>query len=115
MTHVREAFVHEAELRLEAGADPASPGAAVTTALCGHWEHEGACRWPHNNDIETSTAVARFRTLFVAPAADEDQIRERIDRGLRESEGWTVVSTRARPVSTREQPLARRLVAGPAA
>ena len=115
MTKAREAFVHEAELRLEAGTDPASLGAAVTTELCGHWEHEGACRWPHNNDIETVDAVARFRTLFVAPATDEDEVRERIDRSLRESAGWAVLRTQARPVSPEEQLLARRLAAAPTA
>jgi hypothetical protein len=114
MTLPHGAFVHEAELRLEAGTDPASPGAVVTTALCGHWEHDGPCRWPHNNDIDASGAVATFRTLFVAPAADEAEVRERIERGLQESAGWAVLRSHARPVATREQPLARRLAELPA-
>jgi hypothetical protein len=105
----RLAFVHEAELRLEAGTDPAAVGAAVTTALCGHWEHEGLCRWPHNNAIEACGAGASFRTLFAASATDEDEVRERIERGLREASGWVVLETRARPVSSPERPLARRL------
>ena len=32
----------EAELLLADDTDPAAPGAAVTVALCGHWEHEGS-------------------------------------------------------------------------
>src|SRR4029079_9373602 len=45
------ALVIDADLELAPGTDERAPGAAVTTALCGHWEHEGACRWPHNTDI----------------------------------------------------------------
>ena len=40
----RRSFVHEADLWLAGGVDPAAVGAAVTAALCGHWEHEGPCR-----------------------------------------------------------------------
>ncbi len=106
---LNEAFVHEAELRLEHGTDPAAPGAAVTIALCDQWEHEGPCRWPHNSSVETSGTTASFRTLFVAPAAEEDQVRELIDRALREASGWAVLEARRRPVSLEEQPLAARL------
>jgi hypothetical protein len=41
MADTRTAFVHEAHLELEPGTDPAAVGAAVTTALCGHWEQKG--------------------------------------------------------------------------
>jgi hypothetical protein len=108
----RLAFVHEAELQLEPGTDPAAVGAAVTTALCGHWEHEGPCRWPHNNAVDTSGAATSFRTVFVAPAADEDDVRERIVRALGETEGWVVLETRKRSIELRERPLARRLAGG---
>ena len=113
MTHVRAAFVHEAELQLHKGTDPAEVGAAVTTALCGHWEHEGPCRWPHNNDIELSDPVANFRTLFVAPSTEEDDVRERIERSPREGVGWAVLRTQSRPLSAPEEPLARRLATTP--
>lgn len=33
---------------LDAGGDPRALGGAVTAALCGHWEHDGRCRWPHH-------------------------------------------------------------------
>jgi len=106
-------FAHEAELRLEPGTDPAVIGGAVTTALCGHWEHNGPCRWPHNNDAEPDDPVVRFRTIFVAPAADEAEVRERIERSLREGAGWVVLSSSARPVAASEEPLARKLAATP--
>jgi hypothetical protein len=71
----REAFVQEAELLLADDTDPAAPGEAVTVALCGYWEHEGPCRWPHNNAIVTDGGgTARFRTLFVADGAEEQAV-----------------------------------------
>ena len=109
MTGARVAFIHEAELQLHDGTGPAAVGAAVTTALCGHWEHEGPCRWPHNNDIEFSDSTANFRTLFVAPATEEDDVRERVERSLREGVGWAVLRTQSRPITPPEEPLARRL------
>jgi len=45
------AYVLEARLELDDGLDPAAVGAAVTVELCGHWEHAGPCRWPHNSEI----------------------------------------------------------------
>jgi len=109
MADQRVAFVHEAELRLDAGSDPDAVGAAVTVALCGHWEHEGPCRWPHNNAIEPLGSGAIFRTIFVAAASDEVQVRERIERALREGTGWVVQRTQPRRVSPDEVPLAQRL------
>jgi len=91
------------------GDDPAAPGGAVTHVLCGPWDHEGACRWPHNNAIDTTAIPARFRTLFVAHAADEPEIRGRIDTALRGGDGWSVMSTGPRPVVDTERSLARRL------
>ena len=37
-------YVTWARLALAPGTDPAAVGAAVTTELCGHWEHEPPCR-----------------------------------------------------------------------
>jgi hypothetical protein len=113
MTPRREAFVHEAELRLDDGTDPAVPGAAVTTALCGHWEHDGPCRWPHNNDMRVDADSATFRTLFIASAADEPDVRERIDRILRTAPGWTVLRIGPRAVEPDEQSLAEGLARTP--
>jgi hypothetical protein len=109
MAEGRVAFVHEALLQLAPGTDGAAVGAAVTTALCGHWEHDGPCRWPHNNSIEGAGSGVNFRTLFVASAADEARVRELIERSLRDGTGWVVRRTRSRPVSPAEAPLAARL------
>jgi hypothetical protein len=109
------AYVVEAELLLDAGLDPAAVGAAVTVELCGHWEHEGACRWPHNSAIDDSHDPARLRTLFVADAAEAAAVGDRIGAALRGATAWRVVSIRSRAVAPVERPLAERLLAGPRA
>jgi hypothetical protein len=112
----REAFVQEAELLLADDTDSAEPGAAVTIALCGYWEHEGPCRWPHNNAITAEHgAAARFRTLFVADGAEEQSVRDLIVGALGDATGWTVTSTATRPVAESEHDLARRLLSTRAA
>jgi len=107
------AFVLEAEITLSRGLDPAAVGAAVTVELCGHWEHEGACRWPHNSAIDTNEQPARFRTLFVADQSEESDVRERIEASLHGAEAWRVESVRSRPVAASERALAQLLLTGP--
>ena len=102
----RSPFVHEAVLAFADGTDPASPGAAVTVELCGHWEHEGGCRWPHNNEIRLEGDVATFRVVFVAPPAEEHEVRERIELALRSACG-------SRRLQLQERALADRLADTP--
>ena len=111
----RGPFVHEVELVLDESVDSAEPGAAVTVALCGHWEHEGPCRWPHNNQLDTSGAPARFRTVFAADAADEAEVRSRIDEALAGDDRWSVRSSGKRPLAPDELELGDRLATGPRA
>ena len=77
------AFVVAAQLELRAGCDAAAVGAAVTVELCGHWEHDGPCRWPHNSAIDAERRPAPFRTVFVAGASEEPHVRARIEAALR--------------------------------
>lgn len=107
------AFVVEAELVLRDGFDPAAVGAAVTVELCGHWEHDGPCRWPHNSAIEAERDPARFRTLFVADHREAELVRERVETVLRGESGWRLVSVRSRPVADAERALAEGLLASP--
>jgi hypothetical protein len=104
----RRAFVHEAELELGSAVDPAAVGAAVTVALCGHWEHEGPCRWPHNNAIAETGDTVTFRTLFVALPADEKNVRDLIDGALRRDQ-HAVLRAGAREVTPNERELAQKL------
>ena len=109
------AYVIEAQLVLDDELDPGAVGAAVTAELCGHWQHEGACRWPHNSAIETDREPALFRTLYVAAEYERDEVRDRIEHALRGAEAWQVVALRERPVAGSERALAERLRSGPRA
>jgi hypothetical protein len=105
--------VLEARLTLAGGVDPAAVGAAVTVELCGHWEHEGPCRWPHNSSIDAAREPALFRTLFVCDEADAARVGERIERALRGGTGWRVLSLGERAVAASERAVAERLRSGP--
>jgi hypothetical protein len=111
----RRAYVLDAHLTLSGGFDPAGVGAAVTAELCGHWEHEGLCRWPHHSAIDAAHTPARFRTLFVADDDEAADVRERIEATLRGATAWRVVTIGERPVAEHERALAKRLEAGPRA
>ena len=69
-------IVQTATLRLPVGADEAAPGAAITVALCGQWDHGGPCRWPHHTsrrrtgDADPDRLELRVVTLASAPEVD---------------------------------------------
>lgn len=114
----RRTFVHEATLEPAAESNLDAIGAAVTAGLCGHWQHEPPCRWPHNNAVEPAEpGRARFRTVFVAAAEDEVEVRARIDGALRRGEltsdegsaTWRVVRSGPRDATSAEVDLGDRL------
>jgi len=104
-----QAYVHQADVMLAEGTDPASVGAMVTVALCGHWEHDGPCRWPHHNLIEGR----QFRTVFIATPEDEPEVRRRIRTALHHQTGWRILSDAGRTLAADEQEVAARLVQAP--
>ncbi len=58
--------MHAARIGLE-DSEPAAVGAAVTVALCGHWEHEPPCPLaPHHTSASPDGGVVQVRTIFVA-------------------------------------------------
>ena len=107
------AYVVEADVKLKEDCDPRAVGAAVTVELCGHWEHEGPCTWPHNSDIDAERDPALFRTIYVADADEEPEIRARIERSLNAGAGWTITRVANRPIADDERELADRLASGP--
>jgi hypothetical protein len=92
-------------LNLIGDADERAPGAAVTAALCGQWEHDG------------SGQSVRTRTVFVCEEGDADVVRGRITRALGAGrldgpEGtsrWMVVREEAGELDPAERQLAARL------
>jgi hypothetical protein len=117
---VRAGFVHEALIELAPDSDEGTPGAAVTVALCGHWEHEGTCRWPHRTSIiDRSGQSLRVRVVFASTAGDEPAVRELISRALGEGRlgdkprlsHWTVVTQGQSELQPDEERLADHLLA----
>ena len=51
---MRELFAHDAALAIEPDADMQAPGAAVTKALCGSWEHEPHAHWRRTTAIHSA-------------------------------------------------------------
>jgi len=97
------AFQHvvSVDVRLHAGGDERAPEGAIISALCGHWEHEGACRWPHSTTTEFGDETLVVRTYFDAPSSDVGEVESRISSALSAGEllgpdgrltRWDVVS-----------------------
>jgi hypothetical protein len=79
---MRQAFAHEAVLVMEPDADVRAPGAAVTVALCGHWDHEPPCPLaPHPVSAGEDGGELRVRILFAAEP-EEGEVRRLINRAL---------------------------------
>ena len=105
----RSAHVHAATLDLADEVDPAAVGAAVTTELCGHWEHEGPCRWPHHNATERIGDAYELRVVFVAPDAEVAQVHARIGSALERMNGCAVSAQDADQLRADEAALGTRL------
>jgi hypothetical protein len=103
----RQGYVHEVELAFADGTDHAAPGAAVTVALCAN---DGPCRWPHHNVLDRDGSLGRLRTVFVAFPGEEGLVRDRIDEALGNANGWTVVATGIRKLTSDEKLFAERLI-----
>jgi hypothetical protein len=79
---MRQAFAHQGLIELLEGGDERAPGAAVTVALCGHWEHEPPCRVPHRTDVGPTTDGLAVRVLFACDTGDEPAVRASVERAL---------------------------------
>ena len=117
----RVAFAHDATVRMDLAADIGAPGAAITVALCGHWEHEPPCPLaPHHTSSERVGDDVRLRVLFATEPSREADVRERIAAALgggelvgpdgRES-SWTLLEHHRGAVGPDEAAHAARLAA----
>ena len=80
---MRQAFVHDAVVTMEPGGDVRAPGAAITVALCGHWEHDAPCPLaPHHTGAQRAGGQVRLRVLFAAEPTAEAEVRRRIEAAL---------------------------------
>jgi hypothetical protein len=80
---MRQVYAHDAVVRMVPADDPDAIGAAVTVALCGHWEHDPPCPLaPHATRAERHGGQVRVRTLFATEPNHEIEVRRRIDDAL---------------------------------
>lgn len=87
MTGPRDwAYEHRASLRLADGADPQAPGARVTVALCGHWEHQPPCRWEHHTSATSNGELLQVSVGFDCGPGEEAEVRRRVREALAEGE-----------------------------
>ena len=75
-------ILHEATVQFADDADPRAVGGAITVALCGHWEHEPPCQWPHHTDVSAAGDHHVVRISFTADPADEPVVRQKIFAAL---------------------------------
>ncbi len=122
---MRQGFAHEAVLVMAPDADVRAPGAAVTVALCGHWEHDPPCPLaPHHTDADRVGDQVELKILFVAAPDAEDTVRRRIDEALAGgclagpdgvTTRWRLRVSRRREPAPAEQDHLERLARGGAA
>lgn len=85
MTGARD-WTYEEVCRVDAlRGDAAALGGAVTVALCGHWEHDGPCRWEHRTTSrphpeEAGSWLATVQ--FDASSSEEQQVRDLVRTAL---------------------------------
>jgi hypothetical protein len=80
---MRHAFAQEALLAMGDDVDESAPGAAITVALCGRWEHEPPCPLaPHHVRAERVEDGLHLRVLFATEPENEIEVRSRVDRAL---------------------------------
>ncbi len=116
---MREAYAHECVVELQDG-DERALGAAITAALCGHWDPEPPCPLsPHHTGTTQDGPVIQARTLFAAEPANQSEVRSLIEAALQEGEltrpdgvstHWRLLSAQPRPVTGAEAEHAQRLI-----
>jgi len=107
---MRQAYAHDAVLVMGPDGDTGAPGAAITTALCGHWEHEPPCPLaPHHTGATRDGDRVRLRVLFATEPHRVDEVRRRIDGALAGG-GWRLESSGCARIAAQERDHARRLL-----
>ena len=81
---MRIPFLHLATVEMGADDDDRAPGAAITLALCGSWEHSPPCPLAaHHTQPVRDGGTVDLRVVFATEPEDEDEVRRRTDEALR--------------------------------
>jgi hypothetical protein len=118
---MRRAFAHDAVLAMGPDGDTRAPGGAVTTALCGHWEHAPPCPLAaHHTRADRDGGELRVRILFGTEPDREADVRGLIDAALASGSfrgpddtttTWALVTSGPGEISPDEAAHAARLTA----
>ncbi|WP_426227078.1 hypothetical protein [Pseudarthrobacter sp. DSP2-3-2b1] len=118
---MREPYVHEASLVMDAEGDPGAPGAAITVELCGSWEHTPPCPLaPHHTSHQRAGDEVALRVVFAAEPEAESEVRRRIDSALAAGSltgpdgvrtDWSLRGSAAGVLTTAERGQAERIAA----
>jgi hypothetical protein len=84
--------VHHADVEFTSDADTRAPGGAVTVALCGSWDHEGSCRWPHHTSVDPSLSPSPVRVVYAVADDELADVRGLIEGALTRGDGWHAVA-----------------------
>ncbi|MGW5671675.1 hypothetical protein [Micromonospora sp. NPDC003776] len=119
---MRQGYAHQAVLGMTPDADDRAPGAAVTVALCGDWEHAPPCPVaPHHTRAERVGGEVRLRILFATEPHRERSVRRDIDGALARGEltgpdgattRWRLLDSRPAEPSAQEAEHLQRLLRG---
>ena len=75
-------FTYHALVELIEG-DTRAIGAAVTVALCGHWDHPGPCRWPHLTTVGASGPGLAVTVAYSCPDEERAEVESLITGAIR--------------------------------
>lgn len=75
-------YLLEILLHLEQGSDSRAPGGAVTVALCGHWDHDGTCTWPHHSSIAPHGENYLLSVAYQCDETERREVEERIRKAV---------------------------------
>ncbi|MBT2534055.1 hypothetical protein J7E83_18380 [Arthrobacter sp. ISL-48] len=119
---MRGLYAHNARLRMDADADLRAPGAAITLALCGSWEHKPPCPLAgHHTSAERTGGTVRVKVIFATEPEHLAEVRRRMEDALSAEsvagpEGvvtvWVLEASGAGELAQAEREHARRLADG---
>lgn len=117
---VRRAYAHDAGVVIHPGGSPNAPGGAITTALCGGWDHPPPCPLaPHHVTNHVTGDDVTLPVLFATEPTNEHRVRRLIDDALATGEltgpdglvtTWRLRSTAASSVRPSEENHAAELI-----
>ena len=119
---MREPYAHNATLIMDADADIRAPGAAITFALCGSWEHKPPCPGAaHHTSAERTGTSVRLRVIFATEPEKLSEVRRRIVDVLRAGKAtgpdgvvtaWAVQTSEPDELAPEERAHANRIALG---